>query len=320
MTGASEAVRSAVAAALPASRRPVTGWSGPHPRSWSWHFGGFAGNARIVVKIPRWEGVDTLEAALDAGPQADTAGEFAALETIARAVAASGDDGLAAVVPVAYVPAVNAIVLEWLEGDPVRTWLGPRVPRAVSDPILAAVGRWIGVYQGAVGDWTAGPFDGAAAAARWRDAAPSSGLAASLEAVAGLAERLDRREVATGTIHGDLTLSNVLVTPDGRVAVIDPNRYRGTSLDDAARLGGELLAGRSRLLTGGLAPGPDRARGRVAALADGLGEHDPEMFRYALAAACARRWLDLRGRRGPGGLVGSLASRLFRAEITRLAG
>ena len=123
---AGDQVRDAVGAAIASSRGEIVEWHGPTARDWSWHFRARARNAEsaLLIKVPRWEGIATLEAALAAGPQSATAAEYSALEQIRGAVSAANDSGLAAIVPVAYVPAVNAVVMEQLEATPLRARLG----------------------------------------------------------------------------------------------------------------------------------------------------------------------------------------------------
>ena len=324
MTAATDAIRSAIEAAVPARYRPFTRWSGPREREWSWHFDAIGGGVRLLGKIPRWEGIDTLDAALAAGPQPDTQGEFAVLEAISQTIAATGEPGLAAVVPVAYVPSVNAIVAEWLDAVPLQDRVGPMASSAETAELLTRTGRWLRIYHGAFGGWMTEPFDGAAAAASWQLEAVAGDLAGGLGRavmeVTAAAERLDGHPIATGTIHGDFTLSNVLVTGDDRIAVIDPNRYRGSAMADPARLAVDLMFGRTRLATAGTVPGEGRVHRRVAAVMRGYGDHDETAFGYESAAASLRKWLDLE-RHGLGSwqrLALVAGRRMFRTEIARL--
>ena len=119
-----------------------------------------------MVKVPRWEEAPTLEAALAAGPQESTRREHATLEAIAAAVAASGDPGLAAVAPVAYLPALNAVVTERLVAGPLRSRLGSW-PGAEGRQVevLRRTGRWLRLYHERVAGAASGRLDGAALAA-----------------------------------------------------------------------------------------------------------------------------------------------------------
>jgi len=320
VTDAAAAVRDEVERALPSSRLPLTGWSAPRAREWSWHFDAVGGGGRLLVKVPRWEGVDTLEAALAAGPQEDTAGEFSSLQSVFDAVARSGDPGLAAVRPVAYVPAVNAIVLDRLDAVPLVSRLTWSTSVAAGIDVLDRVGRLLRLLHG-IGGFVDAPFDGRSAAARLRERFAGGPAAIQIvgESVARMAERLDGRAVATGTIHGDFSRRNILVTRDDRVAAIDPNRYTGSAASDLAHLAAELVLGRSRLVTLGLVPGAVRVHRWVAALVDGYGPHDEAFFEYEWAVEGLARWIDLeQGRSGPAGLLVTVNRRLFRSEIARL--
>lgn len=325
MTTASESIRRQVEAALPAQYRPLDSWSAPRTREWSWHIDATGAGSRLLVKISRWEGVETLEKAMAAGAQRDTEGEFAAMVSIAEAVERSGDEGLAAVRPVAYVPEVNAIVLEWLEASP----LGARLTRAASArtarTLLERAGRWLRVGHEALGPSIVGPLDGHAAWSGWQAAIARMsrvprGLREGAEVVAGVGERLHGRPTRSGTIHGDFSLRNVLVTGDGRVAVIDPNRYQGPLVVDPATLAAELMVGRWRLATGGTFPGTARIHRWVRWLLDGYGDHDAEVFAYECAVAVMGRWLALEAYTSPGRRLAVAANRrLFRYEVARLA-
>lgn len=322
MTGPSDVIREQVELALPARYRPLTRWAGPRQRDWSWHFAGVGGDIRLLVKVPRWEGVRTLDGALAVGSQADTAAEFAALGAIADMVASGGDTGLVAAQPVVYVAPVNAIVLEWLDAVPLGSRLRRPGSGAAAAAIVTRAGRWLRLFheRGGLDDH---PFDSPGAG--WRELAGSPRrrprtLEEARESVAGMAGRFAGRVVPTGTIHGDFSLSNVLVTVDGKVAVVDPNRSRGAALSDPARLAAEILLGRTRLASMGLVPGTSRARRWIDHLMSGYGSHDAEVFAYELAAACLARWVDLEERStGVGRAVLAMDRRLFRSEIARLA-
>ena len=323
MTAAAEIIRREVEAALPPSHRPLAQWSPPRAREWSWHFDAVGGGTRLLVKVSRWEGVDTLERALAEGAQADTAGEFAALQAIADAVERSGDEGLAAVRPVAYVPAVNAVVLEWLEARPLSSALRRTTSPWVAGALLERTGRWLRVAQVAMGPIALEPIDVLTAPSGRDDGlagfrSPPPGFDDAAALVAAMGRRLGGRSTPTGTTHGDFSMRNILVTGDGRVAVIDPNRYRGPVLRDPARLSGELLVGRARLVTGGLLPGAARVGRWVEHLMTGFGDHDAEVFAYERAVAVLERWRAAEGRPGVSRLAVKANRRLFRSTVSRL--
>ena len=316
---AGDQVRDAVGAAIASSRGEIVEWHGPTARDWSWHFRARARNAEsaLLIKVPRWEGIATLEAALAAGPQSATAAEYSALEQIRGAVSAANDSGLAAIVPVAYVPAVNAVVMEQLEATPLRTRLG--VGRGPADAVewFAGIGRWLGVYH-RLGAGEPAQFSAAAEKARW----DSSGgehprLRRALDHARTAAESLDGRKVVEGVQHGDLTLGNVLVTGDGKIAVIDPNQTSGRWEADAARLIAETRLGRGQLFTHGVMRRPSVVDRWAYALAEGHGGLDAEVLAYDRGAAALERMIDLLESGPVSRLMAVAASGMFRREFTQ---
>lgn len=299
-------VRPAVEDAIGSALRS---WSGPRPREWSWHFAATteAGIA-LIVKVPRWEEAPRLEDALAAGPQDDTRAEFAALEAIHAAVEASGDPGLVAVRPVAYLPEVNAIVMERLASRSLGERLGFR--RGDGADLFAAVGRWLDLYHGLAPVHTGAPNprDGSAAGF----AGPMVDLAGRLVAAR---RSLGERRVL-GITHGDLTLGNILVTDDGRVAVIDPNRLAGPLASDGARLLAEARVGRRQLRTLGRWSPPGVVDDWADALIRSQPRLDPAEARVAEAEAVFARWLEFRV--GRGRVARMIGDRVFAGELSRL--
>lgn len=314
---ASDRIRDAVAATL---QTPISEWSGPHDREWSWHFSAVSGGVRLLVKVPRWEGVVDLEAALAAGPQPDTEAEHRALVAIAGEVAASGDPALSAVTPVAYVPAVNAIVMERLASIPLRERLGAGRGPGQAEQWFEALGRWLARYHG-LGDVAVAGFPGDAEAGRWEELSGSvPGQGRWLRRAAAAARRLDGVPTRVATLHGDLTMSNVLVTADDRVAVIDPNRNRGRVEEDAARVLTEASLGRGQLLTLGATRPRSVVSGWAAALCRGHGGMDADLFEYERGAEALRRRIGLIGAGGAPRVIGAVNGWRFRGEFRRRFG
>jgi hypothetical protein len=290
-------VRVVVAAAVPE-------WYGPSARlalledpeahAWSVQFGAVvetaSGRKRLVVKIPRWKEAPTLEAALAAGSQESTRREHATLVALAATVAAAGDPGLAAVAPVGYLPEVNAVVTERLEAAPLRDRLGwwPGAEGRQAE-VLRRAGRALRLYHDRVAGAAPGLWDGAASAAELEKAA-ARGLAprGPLPALAGEARKRHGSTVIVGDAHGDFNLANVLVTSDGRVAVLDPNLVPGPLLADAAKLLTGLRMRRERSLTLGLL-GRRGLRTAESAFLDGYGPVDGDLLRLLRALATVSR-------------------------------
>jgi hypothetical protein len=309
MTGpeAEARVRSALAVAIPlrlGSGARVATLSGPQPHAWSFQFDLTAetpsGRRLLVVKIPRWEGAPTLEAALDAGPQEGTEREHATLEALAAAVAGSGDPGLTAVLPVAYLPEINAVITERLEAVPLRCRLG-RWPGSEGRQAeaLRRTGRALRLYHDHVAGAADGVWNGQALAAELEGEARSGRIPAPwLAALASLARQARERHggpALVGAAHGDFNLANVLVTRDGRVAVLDPNLVPGPLLADAAKLLTDLRMRRSRVLTFGLL-GRKGLAAAEAAFLEGYGPADRSLLAFLRAVATVRRGLEMEER------------------------
>jgi len=308
--------------------------AGPRQHAWSFQFDLTAevpGGLRfLVVKIPRWEEARTLEAALAAGPQEGTRREHAALQAVDAAVAAKGDTGLAAVVPVAYLPGLNAVVTERLEAVPLRSRLGPRPgSEGRHAQVLQRAGRWLRLYHEKAAGASAGHFDGAAAAGELQDlaarqAAAHPSLQKALEALAREARDRDGAPAVVGLTHGDFNLANVLVTADGRVAALDPNLVPGPVLADVAKLLADLRLRRARLLTGGRV-GNRGVKVAEAAFLEGYGPTDAGLLGFLRGVATVRRWVEmeehLAGLPGPLRRAAAAAVRSYpAAESSRRAG
>ena len=272
----------------------VLRWDGPPSHhAWSVQFRptAVAPDGRevpLVVKVPVWDAAPTLDDALAAGPQQDTREEADALAAIAAMVDESGDPGLDAVRVIEYVPAVNAIVMERFPGSPLRSLLGRRVP---GDPFVAA-GRWLRHFHESVGGVAPGSFDADAVAGDVGRAAATLGRPDLVDRLAPALHRLGAAPVAVGATHGDFTLANVLVDADGRVAVIDPNRYRGAAAGDVARFVVDLRTHRVRAASLGLLPTSRRLRRWTTAFLDGYGDVDGEVLATMTAVAAIHRWAD----------------------------
>jgi streptomycin 6-kinase len=319
---ASERVRAAVAAALPPGYGAITHWVGPRQGDWSWMFEvetGGVGPASLLVKVPRWDDANDLLSALEQGPQAATEEEYRALETIAAAVASSGDPGLTAVVPVTYARAVNAVVTERLRAVTLHHWLRRR-GRVETADLFGRVGRWLRVFH-ATSTQEVKPFGTAEAAEIEQLGGPggSRRLGDAISAVAGAARNLATRPVATGVLHGDFSMRNVLVTIDDRVAVVDPNRHRGRITRDVAHLLTEVRLGRRQLVTSGAFRKRSTVEGWADSVTAAYPEIDSALLSYERAAAAVKRWADVEARmKGISRVTLLPAGRLFRSEVDAL--
>jgi len=314
---------------LEAIERLAPDWYGPgarlqpHPgfqrRPWSIHFHPTVvrGDQEIdlIVKIPLWQAASSLAEALAAGPQAATRVEYELLTGIEEMVAAAPAPGLTAVRAVAYVEEINAIVTERLDSQPLRE-LGRRRRIAAG----RAIGDWLRRFHGELGSITKGPLDPADLAVGQVADGHSTRLPAALyDAVASIAEdtaALAGRPVHRAMTHGDLGPSNVLVTPDGRIAVIDPNLVPNPVEADPAKLAVAVRTSRTRLATG--IPFGDEMHPLEREVLRGYGEVSFEVYRLCRRIAAVRRWIDVeRSARGARRIALIPARRVLAAESAR---
>ena len=325
---ADEALRDSLGSGVTIER-----WGSASERTWSWQFlirVGGSEHGDLLLKIPRWPKASTLELAVNAGEQASTVSEFEALTSIAAAVAHSGDPGLTAVEPIAYIPAINGILMRRLEGRSLRQTVGFGKRGREADALFSRVGRLVSLVHN-IGDRTRRPFEGVVAAAEAdrlavavEGTAPTElGLLLGRLAVAGA--KLDGVSEPVGNVHGDLNMSNVLVDQAARVAVIDPNPGEGPQLPDVALLGDDIRFDRRRLFTGGwLARRAGRDRW-AAAVTEASGAQDEAAWPFREALALGERWFRIEsetvGIRRAGLLPARrVLSRELRRRVEALAG
>jgi aminoglycoside phosphotransferase (APT) family kinase protein len=294
-------------------------------REWSWQTNVRAGgvpNPDLLVKVPRWADAPTLESAMSADEQPAIVAEFDMLSAIAEAVDGSGDPGLTKVEPIAYLPAINGMLMQRLEGQPLRSSLRFGVSAATAETLFRRAGRLAAVVHG-IGAPQRRPFDGRAASTTANGLAAAAATVApgvleeSLQQIAAAAVTLDGIDEPTGTVHGDLNLGNVLVDRVGRVAVIDPNPTEGPrQLPDVARLSREIRFDKRRLATAGwISRGSPRDLW-AEAFEEGTGTADEPMLPFYRALELGEKWLrietDTRGLRRVGLLP---ARRLLRRGL-----
>lgn len=311
----SDRVKAAVAGALPTAYGGVAHWHRPRARRGSWllraETGGHA-PATLLVEIPKRANGRGAGGVRAAGPDDASEAEFRALEAIADAVAASGDPGLAAVVPVAYVSEVGAIVTEQLRARPLKDLLGWRD----DDPTeyFRRAGRWLSLFHG-IGGRSPRPFQ---AHETIDEAIATDGSLADLAStVIDAVRTLAYRPSLEVVIHGDFTTANILVTIDDRVAVVGPERRPGRPTEDVADLLTEL-----RFADGGTF-GVARRRSTVESWAqgvlDGYPGLDPAVLVCDRAIAILRLWSAREERlRGPARLVLKPFRRRVASEVRAL--
>jgi tRNA A-37 threonylcarbamoyl transferase component Bud32 len=305
-----------------ATGHPVSRTGRPRRHEWSLQVPYRGDDGReLVAKVPMWDDVDTLHAALAAGPQPATRREYGTL--VALAERAHAEPGLVAVAVVAFAEAANTIVMERLDATPLSKRLGWGRGTGDLDKLFGRVGRAVRMLHEATGGTTPGGFDPAPLGARLAALAASPHLPARAAATIGvIGERcaaLAGRPSATAVLHGDLSQANVLVGGDDRVAIIDPNHTDGDVHVDAAHLLTDVTTHRDQLLTGGLLRPFPVVRAWGDALAEGHGGLDRGVFDVHSVTALLERWAAVRGRGGPiGPIAGLVAGRVVELRVRSL--
>lgn len=170
--------------------------------------------------------------------------EFAATARLHTLLA--GRPGLSSPRPIASMPEYHAIVTQELEGLPLDRVLRGTGHRRRAAPTIEAIatriGIWLRAYQHAAP--SAGTWSAAANRAylddRLRHIAPELGERMRSEALAmfdRLAAQVRNPAEPLVPIHADLCPANILVTPNGGVAVLDfATAQTGTRYHDVAHL------------------------------------------------------------------------------------
>jgi len=322
-----EAIGAAVGDALRVrygSGAVVERWGSTIEQTWSWQIPiqvGGSVHADLLLKIPRWPEVETLERAVAAGEQPSTVAEFEALISIGDAVAKSGDPELTMVEPVAFLPAVNGILMHRLEGRSLRRAVRFGSQNRDVDALFVRVGRLVTVVHG-IGSPSRRPFDVAAVATQLSSdavGATPDELRRLLHRLADSAAGFGRADEPVGNVHGDLNMGNVLVDRAGRVAVIDPNPAEGPQLADVALLGIDVRFGRLRLATAGWIGSSTQRDKWAAAFETASGAQDEIVWPFREALALGERWLRVESETSGARRAGLLPTRrLLGRELRRL--
>jgi hypothetical protein len=323
-------IRQAVERAVPGllGGSTITEWHGPTTRqgSWQWwiHASGPDGGD-LMLKIPRWDATESLDAVLARGERDETHAELDGLRRIELAVLASGDPGLTAVEPIGHIAAVDGILMRRLAGESLRDRVGWSRGSGDMTAIFERLGRWIKVFHDVDGSPTTTPFDPQAGRRRIDDlerrldeaSRPSQALVAALDAMRAAAASLEGRVEAVAEIHGDLCLSNVVVGRDDRVAVVDPARRTGPALVDVASVVTDVRLDRRQLLVGGRLRQDSITDAWTSRLLAGASLAGEPMIGYRLAEAAIARWVDLELDRSPAGRLGLAGGRRLLRRVVR---
>ncbi|MBC8507076.1 MAG: phosphotransferase [Anaerolineales bacterium] len=226
---------------------------------------GFKKNPRaLLVKIPREKHVSSLAKAIvnhELGEMAER--EFALLVDVSYFVNKLKKLSYAAIRPLCYLDRWNAIVMEELPSRTLENLAFDLRTRFRINPewnlfkdSLCITGRWMRIYHEVLGDWQFAPLDVDAlileieqkinilmmAQPRFTDWEEiQTKFRQILENLRGLL-------VPHVNLHGDLFFTNVLITADQRVAVIDLARdMRGPIYTDLSSMIIELVEQRLKV-------------------------------------------------------------------------
>jgi hypothetical protein len=201
-------------------------------RTWSWQIPVSVGESSLMLKVPRWEGIDSLDAAVAAGAQPATIAEYEALVDIDALVVAARDSELRAVRPIGFLEDVNGILMEWFDGATLRSVTHPFASRDRLTDVFKRAGRVVALLHTSAPvtrtelDVQSMVTDLAELVAGLKH--PSRRIQRAAQAFSDRIVAMDPIDQPAGRTHGDLNLDNVLVDEFGRVALIDPNPGAGS--------------------------------------------------------------------------------------------
>lgn len=223
----------------------------------------------ILVKIPHRPYKHDLSAALkDDSLRTLAKSEMAQLEATWRSFDELGNPNLIAVRPLSYLEEWNAIVMLEVNARPLRSQLtslaiGFSQTKATAEFTrhLRNAGQWIRHYHDHVGGGQVEPVSQELLRDRIekieRDVNQFMGKSMDAARKMALIESKSRQITGTETIallHGDFHCSNILVTPQGQICVLDPraNSSRRSIYNDLAALLTDLHLKPIPMFTGGI--------------------------------------------------------------------
>lgn len=192
----------------------------------------------------------------------------------------------------------RVLLLAWVEGRSGRMEL---IGGADPDVVLARAARWLVTFHTGR-ELTHGAFDANGAVARLAEA-PGCGEADMFDraraALTREAARLQGREVGKAVLHGDMTLANLLYTPDAVTGIDFENLAHHPAARDAGELWADLLLHAPRL---------PRARSLLPekwerAFVDAYPGLDADVCAFYARHRLLRAWSDIPAQeehRGPG--------------------
>lgn len=266
----------------------------------------------LLVKIPREPGIQTLDGAVKAEQwYAATRLEYDTLQAIATTFTADGAEIFCTIRPLVYLPAWNAIVMEEMPAEPLKTAMlrGRMILGIESDwqqfeTALNRAGHWLRIFHERLGNPAFQPFDAAEAQAEIeRDLSRLEGLTdqqVELEPLRAAFERavggLSRVAVPVAALHGDFNCANILLSSDGRVSALDMNNnLRGSVYQDLATLVTDLFTRKVTFVAYGLFARSRHLERGARAVLEGYFGGEPwndALLNVACALAVVRKWIQ----------------------------
>lgn len=261
----------------------------------------------LLVKIPHKPNQLDLQAALaDETLRQPARNEYEQLRTTWQAFERINDPDCVAIHPLGFLETWNAIVMLEIEAQALRTFLikpqaGFSQPGATGQFVghLRKAARWLRHYHDEVGLRQVGPVSLELMTARLDKVADD--VAAHLGARAGdnLATLRARMEKFSGIeptahLHGDFHGSNILVTPQGQVCVLDPRvkSNRQSVYGDLSTLLIDLHLKPIPMLTGGVFTRKLLALSQQAVVESYFepGEFQPALLDFYCACEAIFKW------------------------------
>ena len=218
----------------------------------------------LIVKIPHEQGMQFIDQAISKPELREVAkGEFDMLVSVYDVVSKLKIEQFKAIRPLAFYPQWNAVVMEELSAKTLeklafnlRTRLQLQPEWGQFTNAISLASRWVRMYHETFGEWRVEPLDTDRLIVelhrKIQFLRPYVGHKVDLESLQDQFEcaimNIRGLSVPHVYLHGDFYFTNIMVTPEGRVAVIDlERRYWGPIYNDLSSLVTELVDQRLKL-------------------------------------------------------------------------
>ncbi len=265
--------------------------------------------AHLLVKIPHRPNRLGLQAALaDESLRQPARDVYEDLRATWQTFERLNNPDYTAIRPLGFLEAWHAVVMLEVEGLPLRSLLvkpqfGFSQPAATEQftGYLRQAGRWLRHYHEEIGGLRVGPVSKDLMAARLDKVAGDAaaylgGRTRPRESLSTLRKRIGEASgpEPVARLHGDFHASNILVTPQGQVCVLDPRSDPGprSVYDDLATLLIDLYLKPIPILTGGVFTRKFLEQSRRAVVESYFepGEFQPALLDFYCACEAIFKW------------------------------